>query len=52
MGDILALLMLMLTSFWALATRIAIEEKMLLDKFGKVYVDYCNATWKLLPGLY
>jgi protein-S-isoprenylcysteine O-methyltransferase Ste14 len=52
MGDIFALLLLLLTSFWALAARIAIEEKMLLDKFGNRYVDYCNSTWKLLPGLY
>ncbi len=52
MGDLLALLILLLTSFWALAARIAIEEKMLVDKFGKTYIDYCSTTWKLLPGFY
>ncbi len=52
MGDTLALLLLMVATFWAVASRITIEEQMLRDGFGKTYTDYCRTTWKLLPWLY
>lgn len=52
MGDSIALILLIISTFWALAARIAIEEKMLFDQFGELYADYCQTTWKLLPWVY
>ncbi len=52
MGDVLALLILTIPTGLAFQSRIAIEEKMLEQKFGSVYQDYRKTTWKLLPWLY
>lgn len=52
MGDYLALLLLTLLPFQALASRIALEEQMLERAFGDDYRHYCKSTWKLIPGLF
>lgn len=52
MGDLVALLLLVVPVFFALRVRIDIEEMLLNKKFGIVYQDYCKSTRKLLPWLY
>ena len=52
MGDFLALFALTVPAFWATTARIAIEEQMLENTFGKAYREYCNRSWKLLPWLF
>jgi len=32
--------------------RIHVEEKVLSDRFGKEYADYCASTKRLVPGVY
>lgn len=32
--------------------KIRIEEKMLVEKFGKEYRDYMKRTWKIIPLIY
>ena len=36
----------------ALLCRIAIEERVLMDHFGKKYKEYCDTTSRLLPGIW
>ncbi len=36
----------------AVLYRIRVEEAALLEAFGQEYCEYCNSTWRLLPGLY
>lgn len=52
MGDGLALFGLAIPSFWALKTRIDIEEQMLQQTFGENYLRYRQRSWKLLPWLF
>ncbi len=52
MGDILALLMLVLPLGFFLKQRICVEEAILVSYFGKDYVDYSVRTKKLIPWLY
>lgn len=52
MGDLLALLLLTVPSFYAFKFRIEIEERLLNKKFGAVYQEYCKTTAKLLPWLF
>jgi len=54
---------LFFSSFWGLAAlfsmlvpvglyRINLEERALLEHFGKPYKDYCKRTYKLIPKIY
>ncbi|MDD2762062.1 MAG: isoprenylcysteine carboxylmethyltransferase family protein [Methylomonas sp.] len=52
MGDVFALLLLTVVPFFAFKSRIAIEEKKLIEQLGGQYLDYSNKTYKLLPLLY
>jgi len=52
MGDFLALFAITVPSFWAVKSRIEIEEQMLEQAFSDIYLEYCTRTWKLLPWLY
>ena len=52
MGDVIALLLLIIPTFFAFRFRIVLEEKLLNKKFGKVYLDYSRTTWKLIPWLF
>jgi protein-S-isoprenylcysteine O-methyltransferase Ste14 len=52
MGDLLALMLLTVPSFFAFKYRIGIEERMLNKKFGTSYHDYSKTTTKLLPWLF
>lgn len=52
MGDVIAMLILTIPTFFAFRFRIVIEEKLLNKKFGKVYRDYSKTTWKLIPWLF
>jgi protein-S-isoprenylcysteine O-methyltransferase len=52
MGDIIAMLLLTVPTFFAFKFRIVIEEKLLNKKFGEEYRDYIRTTWKLLPWLF
>ena len=52
MGDLLSEAALTVPVFFALNNRMSIEEKMLANKFGKKYRDYCCTTWRLIPWLY
>ena len=52
MGDFIALLTLTALSFCGIHSRIAIEEQMLEQAFGKAYREYCGRSWKLLPWLF
>jgi protein-S-isoprenylcysteine O-methyltransferase Ste14 len=52
MGDAVALLVLIIPAFFAFRFRIAIEEKMLQEKFGDAYLDYSKTTWKVLPWVF
>ena len=36
----------------AIFYRISIEEKMLAERFGEDYSQYCDNTWKLLPFIW
>jgi protein-S-isoprenylcysteine O-methyltransferase len=52
MGDLIAVLILTIPTLLAFNYRITIEERFLINKFGKVYLDYCNQTKKLLPWVF
>jgi len=52
MGDVIAMLLLIVPSFFAFVFRIGIEESLLNKKFGAAYGEYSKTTWKLLPWLY
>jgi len=52
MGDLLALLLLTVPSFFAFKFRIDIEEKMLHKKFGTSYQNYRKTTAMLIPWLF
>jgi protein-S-isoprenylcysteine O-methyltransferase Ste14 len=52
MGDWLALALMTVAPFYAFHARIAIEEKMLREKFGADYSAYAKNTYKLIPLLY
>ena len=52
MGDLLALLLLTVPSFFAFKFRIDIEEKMLNKKFGTSYQNYRKTTAMLIPWLF
>jgi protein-S-isoprenylcysteine O-methyltransferase Ste14 len=43
-----------LTGLWLpiVVVRIAREERMLGERFGRAYIDYQERTWRLVPGLY
>lgn len=51
MGDFIALILLTIPLLFAINYRIAIEEKLLLNKFGAGYQDYISTTNKLFPGI-
>ncbi len=52
MGDFLSLVILLIPLIYILIKRINIEEILLKKHFGKDYVQYCQRTKKLIPGLY
>jgi protein-S-isoprenylcysteine O-methyltransferase Ste14 len=43
-----------MTGLWLpiVVVRIAREERMLGERFGRAYIDYQERTWRLVPGLY
>lgn len=52
LDSLAGLLALLVPGFIALNYRIAIEERALIEEFGKQYKDYKNRVKKLLPGIY
>lgn len=48
----LAIMLLLVPITIAFIKRIEIEERVLSQAFGNAYRDYCNTTWRLIPGLY
>ncbi len=52
MGDILAILILVLPLGLFLKQRISVEEDILIGHFGKDYLEYAVRTKKLIPWLY
>ncbi len=48
----LSLLIVFVPVFLSMAYRISIEEKLLLETFGKEYEDYCIKTKRLLPFIF
>ncbi|MBK8815359.1 MAG: isoprenylcysteine carboxylmethyltransferase family protein [Methylococcaceae bacterium] len=52
MGDYIAILILLAPTIGVFNYRIAIEEKLLINKFGQIYLDYSNQTKKLLPWVF
>jgi protein-S-isoprenylcysteine O-methyltransferase len=52
MGDFIALLVLVIPTFFAVRNRIEVEELMLQKRFGQAYADYCLVTKRLIPHIY
>lgn len=48
----LSLLIIFISTLLSFINRIRIEEKVLINNFGKEYLDYSNNTYRLLPGIY
>ncbi len=52
MGDMLALLLIILLPFIAFTERISNEETAMIQAFGHEYRVYRETTYKLFPGIY
>lgn len=48
----LALLATFLVWLPVVLLRIGREERMMVDRFGSEYRDYCGRTWRLVPGVF
>ncbi len=48
----LSVLIIFVPIFIAFSIRINVEENVLKKSFGKMYVNYCNQTKRLIPGIY
>lgn len=35
---------------WIYSKRMAVEENILTEAFGKAYIDYASGTWRMLPA--
>jgi protein-S-isoprenylcysteine O-methyltransferase len=44
-----ALALVSLIMLWAYSRRISLEEQVLKQHFGNVYVDYCRRSWRMFP---
>jgi protein-S-isoprenylcysteine O-methyltransferase Ste14 len=51
-SNYLSLLIIILPICTAFLYRIRVEEKALLDHFGKEYINYCASTKRLIPGIF
>ncbi|SJM92407.1 methyltransferase family protein [Crenothrix polyspora] len=52
MGDVLALIVLVIPIIYVLLQRIQVEEQWLSAHFGERYIDYSGQTQKLIPWFY
>jgi protein-S-isoprenylcysteine O-methyltransferase len=52
MGDYIGILILVAPTIGVFNYRIAIEEKLLINKFGQAYLEYSHQTKKLLPWIF
>lgn len=48
----ISLVVITVLIIWAMFHRIAIEEKALVDEFGKEYREYMGSTYRLIPWIY
>jgi protein-S-isoprenylcysteine O-methyltransferase Ste14 len=48
----LSLIIIFVPTFAAALYRMHVEEKALVQAFGREYIDYCRATKRLIPKLY
>jgi protein-S-isoprenylcysteine O-methyltransferase Ste14 len=51
-GNWLSLLVIFIPVMAALLYRIRVEESALVEMLGREYADYCEATKRLVPGIY
>jgi protein-S-isoprenylcysteine O-methyltransferase Ste14 len=51
-SNYLVLVVIFVPILFAFRYRIRVEEKALADAFGQEYLDYCQATKRLVPGIY
>jgi len=52
MSSIYSFLVLVVPVTAAVLYRINVEEELLINEFGKTYLDYKANTKKLIPGIY
>jgi protein-S-isoprenylcysteine O-methyltransferase Ste14 len=48
----LSLIMIVIPVTTAMLHRITIEEKALLNQFGREYAEYLQSTYRLIPYIY
>lgn len=48
----LSIFIIFIPIFFAFISRIRIEEKLLVENFGKEYLNYSANTYRLFPGIY
>lgn len=44
-----SLALISLFMLWAYSRRISLEERVMEEHFGDVYVDYCRRSWRMFP---
>jgi protein-S-isoprenylcysteine O-methyltransferase Ste14 len=52
MGTWLGLIIILLINIITFSYRINVEEKALIEAYGKEYKDYMKRSWRLIPGIY
>jgi protein-S-isoprenylcysteine O-methyltransferase Ste14 len=52
MGSWLGLIIILVINLITFSYRINVEEKALIEAYGKDYENYMKRTWRLIPGIY
>jgi protein-S-isoprenylcysteine O-methyltransferase Ste14 len=51
-GNWISFVVIFFPTLFAILNRIAVEEKVLINHFGREYIDYAKKTKRLIPNIY